>query len=129
MAADVVAAGSALQPKKHPFWCDYLYGEKTSWNTKLQAAGVAAAVAQAGHDQLLGSCAAVRRSSGRHSTCQAAGQVSQPPRLPPLCQRDRCQAVNKYAENLVHELRASVTGPQPRSAALTAQHCRLVKKS
>ena len=40
--------------------------------------------------------------------------------------RERCQAVNKYAENLVHELRASVTGPQPRSAALTAQHCRLV---
>ena len=45
VTADVVAAGSALQPKKHPFWCDYLYGEKTSWNTKLQAAGVAAAVA------------------------------------------------------------------------------------
>ena len=27
--------------------------EKTSWETKLQAASVAAAVAQAGHDQLL----------------------------------------------------------------------------
>ena len=76
MAADVVAAGSALQPKKNPLGCEYLYGEKTSWNTKLQAAGVAAAVAQAGHDQLLGSCAAVRCSPGMHSTCQAAGQLS-----------------------------------------------------
>ena len=61
-----------------------MYGEKTSWNTKLQTAGVAAAVAQAGHDQLLGSCAAVRCSPGMHSTCQAAGQLSQHTRLPPL---------------------------------------------
>ena len=38
----------------------------------------------------------------------------------------KIKAVNKYAENLVDELRASVTGPQPRSTALTAQHCRLV---
>ena len=29
----------------------------------------------------------------------------------------RCQAVNKYAENLVHELRASVTGPHPQRGA------------
>ena len=58
--------------------------EKTSWETKLQAASVAAAVAQAGHDQLLGSCAAVRCSPGMHSTCQAAGQLSQHTRLPPL---------------------------------------------
>ena len=33
---------------------------------------------------MLGSCAAVRRSPGRHSTCQAAGQLSQHTRLPPL---------------------------------------------
>ena len=52
--------------------------------TKLQAVGVAAAVAQAGHDQLLGSCAAVRCSPGMHSTCQAAGQLSQHIRFPPL---------------------------------------------
>ena len=33
---------------------------------------------------MLGSCAAVRCSPGMHSTCQAAGQLSQHTRLPPL---------------------------------------------
>ena len=70
-------------PKKHP-GAGVTTTKKHRGRTKLQVASVAAAVAQAGHDQLLGSCAAVRCSPGMHSTCQAAGQLSQHTRLPPL---------------------------------------------